>query len=474
MSVCGVSSLGPSIRRALRHSARNYTLPALRRRRTSPLSAARRSRMLRTCPREAMVQAIAASPSTRRSHVVLLVLALYFLAVGVAKPLLRPHDYSDFVTFYSAAGTFALGLSPYDENTLHRQEPPQYSGWVGRYLYPPPFAAAYARPLLRLPFPTARALWVWLECLAYLLAGVALTQVTFGTLRRRAWMATAFLFLPFTPFHFDLKLGSVSGHLLLLCSLFLLARSRGKENLAGLALAAAILLKLSPALLLLVLLVRGERRLVLRTVVATALLVFLCLPWTGWSVYGDYLTQVLPSLARGNYSWFSNQSLDAFFWRLFVPNPDTTPWTASPLLYALLTATTSCGILAALLRVTWLERRCPPGRDEAPALSLLAASLLARITWEYMVVLALPCFLVGLRTFRRGGLGRRATGGLAAAFALCALPFPYAQEPLRSGAGLLLMAPRLAGMLLAFVILAGQIARGNRRQALSARESGAS
>ena len=37
---------------------------------------------------------------------------------------------------------------------------------------------------------------------------------------------------------------------------------------------------------------------------------------------------------------------------------------------------------------------------------------------------------------------------MAAAYALCALPFPYAESPLRSGAGILLEAPRFYGLLL--------------------------
>lgn len=419
--------------------------------------------MLRTCPGEAKVHAIPATPSAHLSRAALLVLLLYFLMAGVAKPLVRPHEYSDFVTFYNASRAFAEGVSPYDDTVLQAEVPREFSGWVGRYLYPPPFAAVYVRPLLHLPFPVARATWVFLESMAYLLAGILLTRAILGSTSLHAVTATACLMLPFAPFHFDLKLGSVSGLLLLLCSLFFLARSRGKETVAAIALAAAIVLKLTPALVLLVLILRGELRLAGRTILAGLLLGLLCLPWTGWTVYGEYISQVLPRLATDNYSWFSNQSLDALFWRLFVPNPDTTPWLASPFLHTALTATLSGILLVLLVRVARGERRREPGRDVAPALALLCASILARVTWEYMIVLALPSFLAALHAIQRGELRSRSVLALAVAFALCALPIPYAEEPLRSGGGLLLMSPRLYGMLLAFVVIAWECSRRKRR-----------
>lgn len=417
-----------------------------------------------------MVHATAATPPTGLARASLLFLVLYFLLVGVSRPLLHPYEYSDFVSFYAAAGAFAAGSSPYREASLRSMNPTEFSGWLGRYLYPPPFAAVYVRLLHRLPFPVARGLWVVLESLAYLLAGVLLVRATTTRWNPGNLLLAAFLFLSFAPFQFDLRLGSVSGHLLLLCSLFLLARRQGWETLAGVALGTAILLKLSPGLLLFVLALRGEWRLVGRTLAACLFLLLLSLPWTGWDVYVEYVRDVVPRLAMGNYSWFSNQSLDALFWRLFVPNPDTAPWTDSPLLYALLTATTSCAVLVLLARVAWKERQRPPGADCAPALALLAAAILARITWEYMVVLALPCFLQGFQAWRRVSMGPWSRAGFLLAFGLCALPIPYTREPLRSGAGLLLMSPRLYGMLLAFGVVAVAALRSVERGRFSAEE----
>ena len=109
-------------------------------------------------------------------------------------------------------------------------------------------------------------------------------------------------------------------------------------------------------------------------------------------------------------------------------------------------------------------------------LSLLCGSILARVTWDYMVVLALPCFLAALSALERGELQPRSVLYLALAFALCALPIPYAEEPLTSGAGLLLMSPRLYGMLLTFAVVARESLRnaGALRNRVNAGESSVS
>jgi hypothetical protein len=67
-----------------------------------------------------------------------------------------------------------------------------------------------------------------------------------------------------------------------------------------------------------------------------------------------------------------------------------------------------------------------------------------------MVVLALPSFVLWLRAAWEREVRQPLLWGAGIAYALCALPFPYASDPVRSGVGLLLEAPRFCGMLLAF------------------------
>ncbi len=392
--------------------------------------------------------------SNRVAWLGLVVLLLYFGATSLARPLRHPYPWSDFVTFYSAAQAFQRGESPYETLQLEESSSNAYEGWVGRYFYPPPFAALVVRPLLALPFDVARRVWVLVETIAYGIAGVLLCRHVFGSLSPRALFTVGFVFLPFAPMMLDLRLGSVSALLLLLLAVFQVQRQRDHRTRAALALAGAIVLKLTPALLAAYLWVRGERALVVRTLGCIAALLLLALPWTGVRVYQVYVADTLPDLATANFSWFTNQSIDAFFWRLFVPNPDTTPWLDSPLAYRLGTIVASLAVLATLVRVARLEsapRRV--ARDAGVAAALCASVMLARVSWEYMLLLTLPAFLVVLRDVLAGLRGRRMAALLVVAWLLCAAPFPYTQAPWREGIALLLESPRLYGMTLLFVLV---------------------
>jgi glycosyl transferase family 87 len=403
--------------------------------------------------REERVHGVRPQGPTRLAQAALLVLLASFVTTAVLRPLVRPYAWSDFVTFYSASEAFATGRNPYAPETLRAAGPAAYAGWIGRYFYPPPFAAVAVRPLLALPFEVARRIWVVCECVAYLLALALLAEVAFGarTPVTLAWVAA--LGLTYAPFQLDLKLGSVSGVLLLLLALFLRERRNGHPIRAAVALGGAIALKLSPVLVVADLAWRGERRLAAAALGAAVAIAVASLPWTGVHVYADYTTQVLPYLLTANFSWFTNQSLDAFFWRLLVPNPDTTPWLASPGLHRVCTLLSGLAVLAGLTLHGVSERRREPGAPPGswgPALALLASLLLAHVTWESMLVLALPCFALWLAAAVEGRAGGRVLLAAALAYALCALPFPYAERPLRSGWGLLLESPRLYGMGLAF------------------------
>ena len=387
----------------------------------------------------------------------------HFLLAGSLRQILRPYGYaSDFATFYAAARAFTTAEDPYARERLASELAPQFSGWVGRYFYPPPFAAVALRPLVSLPFATARVVWIGCESVAFLGAGFLLFRLFFGAAAGWPLAVAAVVFLPFTPMRVDLKLGSVSGLLLLLFALFLHARARRAESAAALALGAMIVLKLAPAVLLFHAACRGQFRLLVRTLLACLLLLVVALPWTGWRAYATYVTSVLPQLLTQRFAWFTNQSLDAFFTRLFLSNPDSTPWIDAPALATTLTVVTSVAVLVALALLARHEVRHADDTAWGPALALLASLLLARVTWETMVVLALPCFLLCVQAGWRRATSPELLVVWGLAWLLCALPFPYTDPPLRSGAGLLLESPRLYGMLLLFATSVRWRLRGAR------------
>ena len=407
------------------------------------------------------------SPILRRYAALLLLgLLAWFAFTAVLRPLVRPYNYSDFATFFSAALAFRDHGNPYELQALQRTGQDDFSGWIGGYLYPPPFAAVVIRPLAALPFPVARRLWVIIETLAYLAALVLLAAIVFGTIDRRSLLLTGLIGLTWAPFQLDLRLGSVSGVLLLLLASALWFLRKQQEGRAGMLLGLAALLKISPALVIGLLALRGHGRLALAAFLAAAAAVFLSLPATGWQAWSDFFTQVIPQLSSGNFSWFTNQSLDALFWRLFMVTPDTTPWLHSTWLYRFLSIGTSVVVVATVAWWAWRGRRTSRPASDATlwlsCLGLLAALLAARVTWEYMTVLAIPCFLLWLQRLLTTHATRHQWIVFAAAWSLCAAPFPYSKEPLREGLGLLLMSPRLYGMLLAFVAILHALRKDRR------------
>jgi hypothetical protein len=393
--------------------------------------------------------------STRLAWALIVVFGLQFATGPLLRPLVHPYAYSDFVTFYDAARCFATGQDPYDRARLEAVRDPEYAGWVGHYFYPPPFAAVAVRPLAALPFETSRRLWVVCEAAAYVIALALFAGLALPWPRPWRWAAAAALGAGFAPVALDLKLGSVSGVLLLLLAGFERARARGHTRRAALALAAAVLLKLTPALLLGFLLVRGERRLVAWTLLGGAAIVAACLPWTGVHAYAVYVGDVLPYLATASFAWFTNQSLDAFTWRLLVPNPDTTPWIASPMLQHVLSAAGAIAVLVPLAHSRPTTRNEPrtPALGSRPGARRRFADRARQLGNDAGAGAAvLPAVAPAARS--RHGVARTALV-VAGAYAACALPFPYTEAPLRSGIGLLLEAPRTYGLVAIYVATLG-------------------
>ena len=392
---------------------------------------------------------------------VAVLIAAQFVALGIARPLLRPDPYSDFATFYSAAQCFRTGTDAYDPAALRAAG--TFPGWVGRYFYPPPFAAVAIRPLAALPFTVARRLWVGIEIVAFVAAAWwAATLATPLPAGARAVVVIA-LALAFSPIFLDLRLGSVSGILAACAVLGLRARARAQPMRAGAWLAVAVMIKLAPVWLLLYCAARREWRLVAAAASTGVAIAIASLPWTGVAAWASWFGSAVPVLMRESFAWFTNQSLDALFWRLFVPNPDTTPWIASPLTYRVLTLAATACIVVVVARA--VRRAGVTGSDDetfAATVILAASPLVARVAWEYLFVLTLPAFLAWAGRAARGAAGRGSLVAVALAWWLCAAPFAYEVTPPRRGVGLLAVAPRTYGTVLLIAVSAAALARRRR------------
>lgn len=238
----------------------------------------------------------------------------------------------DFTTYYLAARALAAGQSPYDQAVLNRLAAEGGGLDVVAYIYPPVFAVLL-RPLAMLPHPTAAAVWFWLN-LAWLVAGVALVArwLALGPAALAAGLLWAAL-LP--PTHDTLLLGQVNTLLLALVAGALLAvgrepRGAGGELAGGALLALAAVIKLFPAVFVLVLAAHGRWRAVAAFGVGVVALMAAGVGWGGGpALTATWLVEVLPRFSGGFPTPF-NQSLELAVGRLFSPTPVTALWPGAP------------------------------------------------------------------------------------------------------------------------------------------------
>lgn len=300
---------------------------------------------------------------------------------------------------------------------------------VENYFYPPLLAVAL-QPLTLLPFKTAATIWivgnllVWLGCVVLLMSWASEVLATFQTTmpvvseslaRGRGWWRarspveraglalTAFLALSYVPLEHGIILGQISGLILLLLLAMPLLVRRGLPEVAGGALALAIMLKVLPLALVPYLIVRRQWRLLLGMlgglIVLTGAMIpaGVPLPMVVQGILGDALNHF--DTNSTNFAHFNNQGLSQIpLWLAlaFGGKPDSaTTWLGYTLIGAV-------GISYLwILRLTW--RAMPHATPASGHLDLLgwgwaicAMLLMSPITWQHYYDWLLPVIMVGL------------------------------------------------------------------------------
>ena len=315
----------------------------------------------------------------------------------------------DFSAYWLAGRHLLNGEPIYTAAQLAGEYVPQ-----GQFLYLyPPFLAVLAIPFAWLSpgaYGPAAGLWF--------LGGAAITVAVVlgvGRLERLAptrertllLLAAAFAFPPLVG---ELVLGNV--HLLLVGLLALAwwgVRIGGRRGdaLAGVAIGAASLVKLFPALLVLWLLLTGRRRAAAWALVAAASLALLTLPVTGLDPWVSY-PAVLANL--GPPADTTDALAPAVWLGLFLPSA-----VARAIVLGL-------GVAAVAWAAVRLDERASFGT--AVAVSVLVAPALFQ---HYLAIMVLP-LLLGLPLAREGPKGARAA--LAASY----FAMWPGQQPLLGGA----------------------------------------
>jgi alpha-1,2-mannosyltransferase len=343
----------------------------------------------------------------RRVQVVLALLVLLYASHHAARSM------GDFKVYRLAALRAVAGESVYRLSDPHR------------YLYAPVVTFLFF-PLAVLPPLAGKILWLAFN-FAILVSIFRMTAaVLFPNGRAPPGFHALLLLLSFR--FIDNNLGHGQTNILLLwlvLEAYRLAANR-RHQLAGLALAAAIAIKIIPFVFLLQIVLRRQWRFAAWTVLGLCLLAAIPLLWWG-SVYPQLLRQWVGVVVDqvGHYEMGNkiNQSISAFTYRLFRPHPGGAP--LLELAPAVVAGVTAVIHLLFVIPMVMLSLRLAAGsaterrrlHGDELSLYLLYSTVAAPYSWKYYF--ANLIFPFGSALGRLWGRDRRRfEAGLAVVFAL--------------------------------------------------------
>jgi hypothetical protein len=298
------------------------------------------------------------------------------------------------------------------------------------FISPPPVALAYV-PWANGDYLPALASFRVVSALAMLaavlVAGLALARED----RLVAWLVGVAALLVSFPVVSSLSLGQVDGFVMLALAVALWASTTRRWYVVGAALAVAVVLKVSPVLVLLLVVLRAGRDRVRVLVGAVGAAAVLLVSSAVVGRPGDlftWVTDVAPSLATGNRT-VENQSLPAALSRLFTHADDIVRTTAT------LGGWRFVGLVGGPLAVIALWRVRHRRAFEALELgaAILVALLAAPVSWEHYLSWAVLALMLLATPGRLNGPPLRVAlmaGALVGATVLLALPvrFPAPEQ----------------------------------------------
>lgn len=291
----------------------------------------------------------------------------------------------DFTAYYLAGRAFLLGEDYYRQETVEALAAAAgLGGDLGPFLYPPLFAAMVS-PLSHLDYVTARLFWFALTLFCLAVGLLTLTR-TSGLRLRPGWRGPALAFVVlFPPVFDDLLKGQVTTILLALLGLSA-SWARSLAPAAGLAVAMAGAIKLSPALVAVQFALRGNRRALAAVLVAGGALAMSSLALAGPALHLEYAFQALPSVGL-QVGAAANISLPGLLARLFDPRSLVPPIWPNASVAGWATPVALCALGG--FYVVALRRGGMNGDNEAFGLTLTVMLLGTPSSQAYTLVLAL-------------------------------------------------------------------------------------
>ncbi|TET33327.1 MAG: DUF2029 domain-containing protein [Planctomycetota bacterium] len=300
----------------------------------------------------------------------------------------------DFKTFYAACSfEHGSGENLYDLQHLHRTA--RKSG-IGGHVYPylyPPFLALVAKPLTAFPPGTAQKLWTVIGAILMALSAAACTLIASSRVKgdgERSILPELVLYglalLFALPYRNNIYIGQVNIIVLAFLVLSLLFYYRRSDLLAGAFLGCAVMIKITPAVLVLFFIARRRFKIVVGLALSLIGLFALTLFLGGWKVWADFFSLLAVLLSGADIPGLFpidavyNFSMRGLFLRFISSRPA-----------AMVFATLSLLLLLALITcLTWKTRK--ERAAEVLILPFFVLMIIASpLTFLHHVIYLLPC-----------------------------------------------------------------------------------
>jgi hypothetical protein len=394
-------------------------------------------------------------------HLVLGVLAVAAVAhLGVMLEYAVGRSGPDFWILFKGSREWFRGNSLYDLKAIHENH-------FGHVFKVPPFYG-----MLFVPFVEQDGLMIldWHRRINILLVLVTI-GLLFLSFRIRVVSALGvgvLLLFNMRPLADTVAFGQIDIMLLLLLTIALVSALRGRESVAGVAVALGTLFKLYPVLLLALFVVRRQWRALLGFGVAFLALNGFAVLVMGWEMHRIYLFEVVPNIGGGT-AWVENQTINGFLSRAFAPGMD-----AAIFEHPVVTALTYSGFLLTMAIATLLAWRLPrPSVSPATVADAAAQerigqrSMLLFGLFVIIMVLAVPAAWMHYQTITilsffavlvysaREGLPRwqAALFGIAYALVSYGNQWSFYNTRITSGLTILGISYKFYGLLLLFVVI---------------------
>ncbi|GEM_PF-1563812 len=343
--------------------------------------------------------------TTTISRLVLLSLAASYFAFSLSARTAREFA-DDYAINWTAAKALTRGASVYDNAAMRRLALEQVGNEKMRGLFSSTYSSFIGLPstaLLYLPFTVFdfnSGLWVYRVTIGLAMVGsvwiasLALPQED----RLDAISLAAIILLSSTATHSSLQLGQVDGWIMVGIGIAIWGASKGRWTIAGIGIAVAALLKISPLVIAVYLLMRGKWQAALSTALSITVVFSALLMIGRGNDLITFATVIFPAVSQGTL-WNQNQSGVAWIGRIVSSQTDfiSAPPTIDPSIRA-----AGMMVLAMLLFALWIVRRGKEVEPSEIALVVIAALLTAPLTWEHYVTWS----VIGLMTLCRRSMWR--------------------------------------------------------------------